>query len=117
MTEVCDGKHPGKLTVSFLPIIDLNPSDLLCTYSMLLFIIVQSKFLNVQTPVITFEQPLWLKAMEVVQAVWALILGSFYLMMRFIGSIGHLVKGSGISEALETVYGPNAVEHLQVGHH
>ena len=118
MTEVCNGKYPGKSTVSLLPIIDLNPSDLSCIYSTLLFIIDQSKFLKVQTPVVTFDQPLWLKAMEVVQAKSlkvVLILGGFHLMMSFIGSIGHLMKGSGISEALTTVYGPNAVEHMLSG--
>ena len=118
MTEVCDGKYPGKSTVSLLPIIDLNPSNLSCIYSTLLFIIDQSKFLKVQTPVVTFDQPLWLKAMEVVQAKSlkvVLILGGFHLMMSFIGSIGHLMKGSGISEALTIVYGPNAVEHILSG--
>ena len=117
MTEVCDEKHPGKSIVSLLPIIDLNPSDL-CMYSTLSFIIVQPKFLNVQTPVITFDQPLWLKAMDVVQAKSlkvVLILGSFHLMMSFIGSIGHLMKGSGISEALEIIYSPNPVEHMLSG--
>ena len=62
MTQVCDGSYPGKSTVSFLPIIDLNPSDLSCIYSTLSFIIEQSKVLNVKTPVVTFDQPLWLKA-------------------------------------------------------
>ena len=74
--------------------------------------------MNVETPVITFYQPLWLKSMEVVQAkllMVVLILGSFHLMMSFIGSIGHLMKRSGISETLETVYGPNAVEHILSG--
>jgi hypothetical protein len=118
MSQVCDGSYPGKSTVSLLPIIDLNPSDLSCRYSTLSFIIEQSKVLNVKTPVVTFDQPLWLKATEVVQAKAlkvVLILGGFHLMMSFMGSIGHLMKGSGISEALGTVYGSNAVEHMLSG--
>ena len=31
------------------------------------------------------------------------------------GSIGSMMKGSGLEEALETVYGPNAVAHMMTG--
>ncbi len=40
-------------------------------------------------------------------------------MMSFMGSIGSMMKGSGLEEALETVHGPNAVDHnekLYQGH-
>jgi hypothetical protein len=36
-------------------------------------------------------------------------------MMSFMGSIGSMTKGSGLQEALETVYGPNAVIHMMSG--
>ncbi len=36
-------------------------------------------------------------------------------MMSFIGSIGSMMKGSGLEEALETVHGPNAVDHMISG--
>ena len=36
-------------------------------------------------------------------------------MMSFMGSIGSMMKGSGLEEALETVYGPNAVTHMITG--
>ena len=83
-----------------------------------MFIIDQSKRINVKIPVITFDQPLWLKATEFVNVKTlkvVLILGGFHLMMSFIGSIGHLMKRSGISEVLGTVYGSNAVEHMISG--
>ena len=32
-------------------------------------------------------------------------------MMGFLGNIGSLMKGSGLEEVLETVYGHNAVTH------
>ena len=35
--------------------------------------------------------------------------------MSFMGSIGSMMKGSGLEEALETVYGPNAVIHMLSG--
>ena len=111
MTEVCRGEYPGKSTVSLLPITDLNPGDLSCVYSTLMFIIDQSKRIIVKIPVITFDQSLWLKATDVVNAKAlkvVLIPCGFHLMMSFIGSIGHLMKGSGICSS-------NAVEHMISG--
>ncbi len=35
--------------------------------------------------------------------------------MNIMGSIGSMMKGSGLEEALETVYGPNAVIHMLSG--
>ena len=37
------------------------------------------------------------------------------MMMSFLGSIGCLMSGSGLSEALETVYGSNSVLHMLSG--
>ena len=42
-------------------------------------------------------------------------LGGFHTMMSFLGSIGTLMAGSGLSDALEVCYGPNAVEHMMTG--
>ena len=36
-------------------------------------------------------------------------------MMNFLGSIGSMMRGSGLEEALETVYGHNAVTHMITG--
>ncbi len=35
-------------------------------------------------------------------------------MMSFVGSIGQMMKGLGLEEALETVYGPNAINHIMM---
>ena len=37
------------------------------------------------------------------------------MMMSFIGSIGSVMKGSGLEEALETAYGHNSVTHMISG--
>ena len=115
MTDISVGDYPGKSYVNFLPIIDLDPTDMTST---LLFVIDQSEKLRIQTPVITFDQPLWLKATEIVSAKSlhiVLVLGRFHLMMSFAGSIGSLVKGSGLKEALQNVYAENTVEHILSG--
>ena len=82
------------------------------------FVIDQAKRLNIETRVLTFDQPLWLKATEIIKVKSikiVLILGGFHLMMSFLGSIGTLMKGSGFSEALQTVYGKNALEYMMSG--
>ena len=106
MAYACLGKYPGKSTVNLLPIIDIDPSNMSCIYSTINFAIDQKKHSNIETPVLTFDQPLQLKATEIINAKSikiVLILGGFHFMMNFLGSIGTLMKGSGISEALQTV--------------
>ena len=118
MTMVTNGDHPGKATISYLPILDMDPSDLTCIYSVLVFILKQAEQMQVKTPVVTFDQPLWLKAMEIVKAKSlpiVLILGGFHLMMSFLGSVGTLMKGSGLTDAFQAIYGSNAVEHIMTG--
>ena len=96
------GTYPGKSTI-FLPIIDLSPTDPTCIYTTLKFVIDQAKSLNIKTPVLTFDPPLWLKVSDIKNCKSmdiVLILGGFHLMMSFMGSIGSLMKGLGLSEAL-----------------
>ena len=118
MQDIIKGEFPGKAVVNTLPIIDLNPSNMTCIYSTLCFIINQANSLNIKTPVVTFDQPLWIKAVEIVQAQQlpiALMLGGFHTMMSFAGSIGSLMANSGLSTALETCYGPLSVKHMLSG--
>ena len=63
---VSSGKYPGKSVISMLPIIDMNPGDRSCIYSVLCFISNQARELGIPTPVVTFDQPLWIKAVEIV---------------------------------------------------
>ena len=68
MSNITSGTYPGKATISMLPIINLNPNDMTCIFSTLSFIVEQARLLHITTPVITFDQPLWLKASEIVAA-------------------------------------------------
>ena len=58
--------HPEKGTMTMLALIDLNPNDLICFYSTLLHVIDLAFKMNIATPSITFDQPLWVKAIEIV---------------------------------------------------
>ena len=112
------GTYPRKSEVTLLPIINLNPNDHSCIYSTLLFVIDQSRKANTGTPCITFDQPLWLKSVEIITEMSLKILcrlGGFHTLMSYLGSIGNTMKGSGIAECLQVVYGENAVQHMISG--
>ena len=111
-------RSPEKSAISFLPIIDLNPSDETCIYSTLCFIIDQVKKLQLQTSSVTFDQPLWLKAMGIKKEENLDIiirLGGFHVMMSFLGSIGTMMSGSGIEELFSDVYAENSVTRMMSG--
>ena len=71
--------------------------------------------LNVETPVVTFDQHLWMKATEIVQTLdleIVLILGGIYMTVGFGGSVGTLMSGSGLDTTLEISYDSNSVKRL-----
>ena len=118
MQHVCTGKHSAVSEVSMLPILDLNPNDMTCVYSTLVFVEEQAKHLNIVTPCITFDQPLWVKAVEIVRAAKLNVvcrLGGFHMTMSFLGSVGSMMSGSRLSDVLELIYGPNAVIQMMHG--
>lgn len=64
---------------------------------------------NGVTPIITFDQPLWWKALMIIETeptgsvlnYLVLRLGGFHTEMSFLGSIGYLMTGSGLWEVLQ----------------
>ena len=65
MQMLQQGTHQGVSTIAFLPMIDLNPSDLTCIYSTLKFVSGQARKYGVK-PIITFDQPLYWKALTII---------------------------------------------------
>ena len=63
MQMLQEGHHPGESGIIFLPMIDLDPSNESCVYSTLVFISDHPNKYKV-TPIITFDEPLWWKAMN-----------------------------------------------------
>ena len=122
MQVIHKGEHPTNSSVLFLPIIDPNPNNPACVFSTLKFVCDHAKKFNC-TPVITFDQPLWWKAYMIIQSLpendslrsAVVRLGGFYIQMSFLGSIGHLMKGSGIENVLEVLYSENAISHILSG--
>ena len=101
-----------------LPVIDLHATDFTALYSLLCFIDDHSKKLNVQMSCVTFDQQLYIKAYEIVSTKNLDIfvrLGGFHQLMSLLGSIGCMMEGSLLRNALETVYAPVIVRHMQTG--
>ena len=123
MQAVHEGNHTGKSSVLFLPMIDMTPSDVTCVMSTLNFVSRHAKSHDILTPIITFDQPLWLKAFTIVNTEPAdsevrnvvVRLGAFHAQMSFLGAIGHLMAESGLKELLEMIYASNAVDHMLSG--
>ena len=122
MQLVHHGTHPGKSSVMFLPMLDINPSDTTCVYSTLKYIEHHSSHHNV-TPIITFDQPLWWKAFMIIASEpvgselkkIVLCLGGFHTEMSFLGCIGHFMAATGLRDLLEQIYAPNTVIHMLSG--
>lgn len=111
--------NPGKASVHFLPMIDMNPSDMTYINSTLLFIQRQAKNCN-HPAVITFDQPLYWKALQIITSDPSmrnivLRLGGFHMMRSFLGTIGHLMAQSGLHEVLDIIYASNVVSHILSG--
>jgi hypothetical protein len=108
-----------------LPFIRLQPSDPSAIYSALTFAESQCSKYNQLSCFVTFDQPLYIKAAEIVATAQTKLcelknvivrLGGFHLLMSFLGSIGYIIGGSGIRELWETVYAPHTVTHMLTGH-
>ena len=86
------------------------------------FVCDQAKKHNV-TPIPTFDQPLWWKAMCIIQEEpeqsslksVVLRLGGLHLQMSFVGAIGQMMSSSGIEDILSLIYAENVVPHILSG--
>ena len=119
---VKDGVHYGPASIIFMPMIDQKSTDPVCILSTMNFVCALAKKYSV-TPILTFDQPLYWKAMEI-QAFYdskhtiqncILRLGGFHMCMSFLGAIGYLMQGSGISSVFEQIYAELSVPPILMG--
>ena len=103
--------------------IDLKPSDESCIFSTLSFLNNLTEQNNIGYTVVTFDQPLYWKACEILQQLpddgtlknIVVLLGSFHTLMNILGAIGHLMNGSGIRNLREAIYRENTVNYILTG--
>ena len=110
---------PEKGTITILHLINLNLNDLTCTYSTLLHVTDLTSKENRPTASITFDQPLRVTAIEIVQTKKLKIivrLWGFHCLMSFIGSTGMCMKGFDLEKMLVQMYSEkNVVSHIVSG--
>ena len=122
MQAIHHGSYKGASSIVFLPMIDYNPSDLSCVYTTLRFISDKARQ-HGMVPVVTFDQPLYMKAVNIINAEPAdsplkaavPMIGGLHCRMSFLGAIGHLMTETGIKEVLECLYAGNTIKHILSG--
>lgn len=108
--------------VHCLPFVNLPPSNSNTINTVLNHAHVECLKLDQKTSFVTFDQPLYIKARELLANNQVYMkgvvvrLGGFHMLMSFLGSIGTIMDGSGLAELLATVYASNTVDHMLTGH-
>jgi hypothetical protein len=84
----------------------------------LLFISKEAQKQQIPTPCITFDQPLYIKAVDICNAAKLDVvvrLGGFHTLMSFLGSVGYVMRGSGLEDLLGLLYGAVTVDSVLSG--
>ena len=124
-TKVIRRKHivqpTGFSEITTLAFINMDPSDCSTIYTALCYARAQCDKAGQKTCFVTFDQPLYIKATEIVRSSHELAcvvvrLGGFHLLMSLMGAIGYIMSGSGLQELWESVYAKNSVVHMISGH-
>ena len=119
MTAITKGNHTGKASYHFLPMVDLDPNSWKCIYSVLMWAENHCRKYDI-VPVFTFDQPIWWNARQIksrerkLDSI-VLNLGGFHTDLSFLGTIGNIMKSSGLKQMLTLVYPENTVNHMLNG--
>ena len=110
-----------KSKIEILPFINQDPSNLNTIYSAHYFAQQLTERHGLGISPVTFDQPLYIKAVEIDMSSPDLpnifvLLGGFHLLMSYMGSLGFIMAGSGLESMWETVYAPNSIQHMLTGH-
>ena len=114
------GEYPGESSINCLPMIDMDPKNESCIYSTLHFVANQAKTYGV-TPVLTFDQPLWMKAQQILDAEPStsriknivLRLKGLSMAMSFLGK--NIMTETGLKVLFSVVYAENTVPNMLNG--
>jgi len=118
MQSVCRGENCNPCEIQFLSLIDRNPADYDCIYSTLQFVSDQARSLDLPVACITFDQPLYIKAVDIcLKSRLSVVvkLGGFHTLMNYLGAVGHVMRGTGFEEVLLLLFGQSTIEHVLSG--
>ena len=120
MKSVTSCEHSSPSRIEVLPFINLEPSNPSTIYTALCYAQKLCDDNNLRVCIVTFDQPLYQKASEIVASsnqlqTVVVRLGGFHLLMSYMGSIGHIMGGSGIEDLWKCVYAKDSVAHMVTG--
>ncbi|GBM60039.1 hypothetical protein AVEN_147601-1 [Araneus ventricosus] len=124
MQLVCESIKTAKSAVKPLPFINSPPSDASTLYTALKYSAEDNLQQSSKICLVSFDQPLYIKPRENVSLVSdaplfrtvVLRLGGFYMLMSYMGCIGHTMAGSGLKDVLCLVFAPMLVNKMLTGH-
>lgn len=114
-----------KSSIDQVSFIYLDPSNLSTINTALQFAAEQCRKNGQQSCVVTFDQPLYAKAVEIIASTSdskstldnvIIKLGGFYLLMSFLGAIGYIMSGSGLEEIWMEISAKSSIPHMITGH-
>ena len=100
----------------------LDPTKPSTIYTALVFAADECRKADTPWCVVTFDQPLYQKASEIVASTTGLRnvivrpAGGVHLLTSFMGAVGNIMAGSGLEELWSTVYASSSVPHMVSGH-
>jgi hypothetical protein len=124
MENITLNKKYSKSRILCLPFLNSPPSKYDTIYSVLLTAVEKCKSLNQSCCFVTFDQPLYIKARDIVAScstnsevsLVTVRLGGFHLLMSFMGAIGYIMDGSGLQDLFSVAYAVASTEKMLTGH-
>ncbi|CAG9817879.1 unnamed protein product [Phaedon cochleariae] len=105
-----------------LPFLNYPPTLYDTIYTSLLTASKKCVELGQQSCFVTFDQPLYVKAKDIVSSDDSDLknvivrLGGFHLLMSFMGCIGVIMAGSGLRDLLSIIFAENSLDKILSGH-
>lgn len=123
MEQATSKRDSERSKIVYLPFINAPPSRHDTVYTSLLEASQRCKTLGQKTCFVTFDQPLYLKAKEIVHSDKTpeldnviVRLGGFHLLMSFMGAIGVIMAGSGLKDLIACIFAENSIPKIMSGH-
>jgi hypothetical protein len=108
--------------IVILPFVNFTPSDPSTFYTALCYTQNICDKNDISFCPVTFDQPLYIKSVEILEHHKSELkslfikIGGFHTNMSFMGAVGNIMADAGLEELWETVYAPNTVGQMLVGH-
>lgn len=123
MEKMTSNKSYAVSGIVTLPFINASPSDYNTIYTTLLAAAERARKANQKACLVTFDQPLFQKARDIVASSSdprlknvIVRLGGMHTLMSFMGCIRFIMAGSGLKEVLSLIYAPVSVDKMLTGH-